>query len=194
MQWVRYSFAAAAAAVSLACGSDAALGPDSGAAVAATPAMSAARPAELGACGNVSAPEGSSLAFHTYARGAQVYQWNGQSWVFLRPDARLYANAGGTGLVGSHYGGPTWELNSGGLVVAALNERCDVEPGDVAWLLLDVVHGEGPGVLRGVTHIQRVHTAGGVAPAGGGAFVGEVRNVPYTAEYFFYRAPEPGPF
>jgi hypothetical protein len=39
-----------------------------------------------------------------------------------------------------------------------------------------------------VTFIQRVNTVGGKAPSHSGDSVGEVVRVPYTAEYFFYRA------
>lgn len=191
LQWARYSLVLTTAAVPLAgCGSELAVGPEDSAAIAATaPAAAAARTVDLGACGYLAAPQGSTLAFHAYATGAQVYRWNGQTWVFTGPDATLYADAAGTGVVGSHYGGPTWEAQAGGFVVAAMSKSCPVAPADVPWLLLDVVRDEGPGVFSGVTHIQRVNTAGGRAPAGSGSYAGEVRNVPYTAEYFFYRAP-----
>ena len=36
--------------------------------------------------------------------------------------------------------------------------------------------------------IRRVNTAGGKAPAYAGDFPGEVVRVPYTADYYFYRA------
>ena len=36
--------------------------------------------------------------------------------------------------------------------------------------------------------IQRVNTVGGKAPTAPGDYVGELVRVPYTAEYFFYRA------
>jgi hypothetical protein len=52
-----------------------------------------------------------------------------------------------------------------------------------------VVSSEGPGVFQGVTHIQRVSTVGGKAPTEAGSFTGQLRDIPYTAEYFFYRAP-----
>jgi hypothetical protein len=39
-----------------------------------------------------------------------------------------------------------------------------------------------------VTFIQRVNTIGGTAPAEAGAFVGDEARVPYTTEYYFYRA------
>jgi len=38
------------------------------------------------------------------------------------------------------------------------------------------------------TFIQRINTVGGNAPAAPGTVVGEEANVPYTAEYLFYRA------
>ena len=77
----------------------------------------------------------------------------------------------------------------GGIVVGAVSKRCEVAAADIPWLLLDVIRNDGPGVFHGVTHIQRVNTGGGQPPAGNGEFSGEVRNVPYTAQYFFYRAP-----
>lgn len=61
-------------------------------------------------------------------------------------------------------------------------------PADIPWLLLRVVRSQGPGIFRGVTHIQRVSTVGGQFPTDSGE-PGEVRNVAYTAEYYFYRAP-----
>ena len=39
----------------------------------------------------------------------------------------------------------------------------------------------------GEAQIQRVNTVGGVAPSTAGSVVGEIAEVPYTAEYFFYR-------
>jgi hypothetical protein len=54
--------------------------------------------------------------------------------------------------------------------------------------LLGAVSSEGPGIVHRVTYIQRVNTVGGLAPADPGDVPGEVARVPYTAEYFFYRA------
>ena len=39
-----------------------------------------------------------------------------------------------------------------------------------------------------MTFIQRVNTVDGNAPTDSGDFPGEVVRVPYTTEYFFYRA------
>jgi hypothetical protein len=128
------------------------------------------------------------LVYHAYAEGVQIYQWDNGTWAPRGPSATLYADAGGTATIGIHYGGPTWESNGGSLVVGRLNQPCEVGPADIPWLLLDGIRSEGPGIFHRVTHIQRVNTVGGKAPTAPGS-PGEVRNVPYTAEYFFYRAP-----
>lgn len=188
---IRTALAATAIAASTAaCSSDAAFGPEDGTAALGTPSvLAAARAVDLGNCPDIRAPEGAKLVFHTYAEGSQIYRWTGQAWQFNGPSATLYANAGGTGVVGIHYGGPTWEANSGGFIVGALSKRCDVAPEDIPWLLLNVVRTEGPGIFSRVTHIQRVNTVGGQLPSDNGSTPGELRYVPYTAEYYFYRAP-----
>ena len=42
--------------------------------------------------------------------------------------------------------------------------------------------------FEGTTYIQRVNTTGGLAPAAVPTQAGQEVKVPYTAEYFFYRA------
>src|SRR4029434_5913853 len=58
-------------------------------------------------CDNLQAPPGNEVAFHAYARGVQIYRWNGSSWGFVAPDARLFASANYQGEIGIHYAGPT---------------------------------------------------------------------------------------
>ena len=146
------------------------------------------RAPELGDCQNLQAPAGNKVAFHVYAEGVQIYSWNGTSWSFVAPEAILSADAGFNGVVGTHYGGPTWESASGSKVVGAVLERCTPDPTAIPWLLLAAVSTEGPGIFDGVTYIQRVNTVGGLAPAAPGDFVGDEARVPYTTEYLFYRA------
>jgi hypothetical protein len=146
------------------------------------------RAPELGDCQNLQVPAGNKVTFQVYAEGVQIYRWNGTSWVFVAPEAVLFADAGLAGAVGSHYGGPTWESASGSKVVGTVLERCTPDPDSVAWLLLGAVSSEGPGIFDGLTFIQRVNTAGGIAPTDAGDFVGAEARVPYTTEYLFYRA------
>ena len=139
-------------------------------------------------CDRLQVQPGSKVAFHVYALGVQIYRWDGTSWVFVAPSARLFADAEYHGEVGIHYAGPTWESHSAGKVVASRVESCAPDPTAIPWLLLQMISNEGPGIFDRVTYIQRVNTAGGLPPTGPGPFIGAEEEVPYTAEYYFYRA------
>ena len=140
-------------------------------------------------CGSITVPEGNKLAFHAYAKGAQVYRFNGVSWDFVAPVATLYAEDGYHGEVGTHYVGPHWESKSGSKVKAArvAGTGCTPDPSAIAWILLKKTEASGPGIFAKVTYIQRTNTTGGNAPVEPGT-LNELREVPYTAEYYFYRA------
>jgi Protein of unknown function (DUF3455) len=142
---------------------------------------------DLGACQNLHVEAGNKVLFHVYAEGVQIYSWNGTSWIFVAPEAVLFANAGGDGVVGIHYAGPTWETLSGSKVVGTVLERCTPAADAIPWLLLGALVNEGPGILDRVTFIQRINTVGGTAPPDPGNSLGEVARVPYIAEYVFYR-------
>jgi hypothetical protein len=139
-------------------------------------------------CDGIQVLAGNKVAFHAYALGVQVYRWNGTSWDFVGPVANLFADANYRGKVGIHYGGPTWESNSGSNVVAARLAGCSPNSTAIPWLLLQAGSNDGPGIFDSVTYIQRVNTAGGLAPADPGSTPGEEAKIPYTAEYYFYRA------
>lgn len=141
-------------------------------------------------CSSIAVEAGNKLSFHTYARGVQIYRWNGTSWDFVAPRADLFAEKNFFGEVGSHYAGPKWESKSGSIVEArrVLGTGCAPDPTAIAWLLLARINSSGPGIFEPVTFIQRVNTTGGLAPAEAGTSVGQVKEVPYTAEYYFYRA------
>jgi hypothetical protein len=79
--------------------------------------------------------------------------------------------------------------------IATSADPAFVAPGAIPWLLLQVVGAQyGPewgDKLVDTTFIQRINTAGGVAPSTGCAAttdVGKKVLVPYAAEYVFYRA------
>ncbi len=139
-------------------------------------------------CGNLQVPAGNKVFSKTYAIGVQVYRWNGANWSFVAPEANLYANAGFNGKIGTHYAGPTWESNSGSTVVGTVQERCTPDSTAIPWLLLQAVSTDGAGIFRRVTYIQRVNTVGGLVPATPGSTIGAEARIPYTTEYYFYRA------
>ena len=139
-------------------------------------------------CDSVQVPPGNKVAFHVYAQGVQVYKWNGTCWDFVAPVATLSADANYSGEVGIHYAGPTWQSNSGSKVAAKRLAGCSPDATAIPWLLLQAVSTTGPGIFSAATYVQRVNTTGGLAPAAPGAFIGALAEVPYTAEYYFYRA------
>lgn len=141
-------------------------------------------------CDSVRVPAGNEVATRLYAKGSQIYRWDGSSWVFVGPEARLYADPNYQAEVGMHYAGPYWESYSGSKVRGSKMEGCTPDPNAIDWLKLRAVETSGPGVFSSTTFIQRVNTAGGKAPTTPGQTVGEVANVPYTTEYYFYHPQE----
>jgi hypothetical protein len=136
----------------------------------------------------LSVTNGDKVEFHAYAVGVQIYSWNAATakWVFVAPEAVLYDSDGN--VVGIHYAGPTWETESGSKVVGVRIAGVTVDSNSIPWLLLQAKTAEGPGVLANTTYVQRVNTAGGLAPSVAGTADGEIVRVSYTAEYYFYRA------
>ncbi|MFN8653767.1 MAG: DUF3455 domain-containing protein [Gemmatimonadales bacterium] len=152
-----------------------------------SPEIGLTRGSELGSCDSLAAPPETRLIARLFATGDQIYRWDGQAWVFVAPSARLYLTPFGRGQVGIHYAGPTWESLSHSKVVGAVSKRCTPDTRAIPWLLLTAVSSTGPGLFDGVTAIQRLSTTGGLAPSAPGATIGQTANVPYTAEYRFYR-------
>jgi hypothetical protein len=145
-------------------------------------------------------PASAVLLVELGARGVQIYACEAKpetpttfAWTFKAPEADLL-NARGE-VVGSHFAGPTWEAHDGSAVGAAAAARADAPNPKKAipWLLLEARSHEGNGVFSTVTHIQRLDTVGGVAPAKGcdADHAGEVRRVPYKATYAFFYPVDP---
>jgi hypothetical protein len=110
-------------------------------------------------------------------------------WVLTGPTANLndcrgtaigthFASAGGSGY-------PEWKTNDGTYVVGHKLHAVAGGPGSVAWLLLQAVDGGGTGTLSQVAYIQRLDTDGGLA-AGACGDAGDMIQLPYSADYFFY--------
>jgi hypothetical protein len=137
-------------------------------------------------------PSGSELEFHLDAVGVQVYSCKagaaGEAWVFVAPEATLYDRNGK--VAGKHYAGPTWEGTDGSKVVAAGVASAKPDPASIPWLLLGAASHAGKGKMADVTFVQRLKTAGGIAPASGcdAGKIGAVARVPYTATYCFAEA------
>jgi hypothetical protein len=127
------------------------------------------------------------------ATGVQVYQCRAKpgaageyEWAFVAPEADL-ADASGKP-AGKHYEGPHWEAPDGSKVVGKVKARADAPAyRAIPWLLLSTTSDGPEGAFSKVTSIQRVNTAGGVAPdACTKEDEGYRERVRYTADYILY--------
>jgi hypothetical protein len=156
-------------------------------------------------------PAGNTAFLKGFAVGTQNYiclsSGAGIAWTFFGPQATLFddddkqvithflsANPDENGTPR-----PTWQhskdTSTVWAMVAPFSTPVVVTPGAIPWLLLQVVGDQdgptGGHKLTTTTFIHRVNTAGGVAPATGctvATDVGKKALVPYTTDYFFYKA------
>ena len=141
-------------------------------------------------------PEGHKPFLVAHAVGVQIYRCDVVSpsyrWNLVAPRADLYADNGK--LVATHFGGPTWLARDGSRVVGQVDKRATVDPSAIQWLRLSATSataGADGARLAGTTFIQRIKTTGGLAPAPtecNASAVGETAEIPYTADYVFWKA------
>jgi hypothetical protein len=143
----------------------------------------------------IQAPAGHVPYLVGHATGTQNYACqlspNGYAWTLVAPAATLVGDNGQ--VLTTHYGGPTWEAKDGSKVVGARVDGETVDPTAIPWLLLRAASktaGSDGDRLTHTTYIQRVKTVGGLAPTSGcdQTTSGASRNVPYAADYYFYKA------
>jgi hypothetical protein len=166
--------------------------------------------------GTIVVPSGNDPFLTGRAIGTQNYicQISGTSfvWKFLGPQATLFIANGDEVYqqIATHFlslnpfevnvARPTWQssFDTSSVWGFALSSSTDpnyVSPGAIPWLLLHAV-GTQPGPTGGstlaqTTFIQRINTTGGIMPSTGCSgtdTVGKVVFVPYTADYYFFKA------
>ncbi len=143
-------------------------------------------PAAIEAPGLKAYIEAAATGFQVYTCGRNAA--GAMAWTLKAPDAKLFDN--NKKQIGTHYAGPTWEANDGGKVVGAAKASAPAPDGKaVPWLLLEVKSHEGTGMFTEAKAIQRISTAGGLAPATGcdAAHANAESRVPYTATYLFLK-------
>lgn len=145
-------------------------------------------------------PEGHMAYLVGHATGVQIYTCTTKGarfgWSPATPSALLLTN---DGTVIHHYAttGPMWRAPDGSYVrgrpiASAPSPFPQGRP--VPWLLLRVVAAgkgyTGGATLSATTYVQRLNTHGGQAPVDGcnATTVGAGATMPYTADYYFYRA------
>lgn len=135
-------------------------------------------------------PAGNKLFLVAHAVGVQIYTCTATGWTLAGPRADLYGDSGK--LVATHFAGPTWQANDGSSVVGRAITKVTVDPTAIPWLLVERVStAAGAGDrFTDTTYIQRLNTTGGLAPAGACA-PGATVEIPYTADYAFWKASGP---
>ena len=134
--------------------------------------------------------EGNKVFLDTYAVGVQIYTCNGSTWSSAVPRANLYGKNGH--LIITHFRGPTWQAKDGSRAVGTVVNRVNVDRTAIDWLLLSTTTTPGADGdrLAGTTFIQRIHTTGGLTPPApdcNAATAGKVVEVPYKADYVFWK-------
>lgn len=161
----------------------------------------------------VQVPAGHKLFLVGHAIGTQSYfcrpSDTGVKFVLFTPQATLFNERK---QVTTHYFSPnpseggtiraTWQHSRDTSAVwgevkpgHASSDPAFVAPGAIPWLLVTVVGSQagptGGDKLTATTFIQRLNTSGGIAPStgcGASTDIGNQAFVPYTTDYFFYKA------
>jgi hypothetical protein len=161
--------------------------------LAALPALSAI-PAPSGLAPRLAAGADEEPAFMLSARGTNIFQCkarvnepNTYGWYFVAPDAILYE---GTRAAGGHRAVGQFESDNDRTSVFGVLRA--TQPGgaeNLPWATMRAAPTGDSGMFAGVTTIQRVNTAGGVAPADGctAANAGNEARVNFSADYYFYK-------
>ena len=144
----------------------------------------------------VKVPAGHAVVMETVGVGEITYECKAKAamagefeWVFVGPKAVLNDRSGK--MVGSYYGPPaTWQAADGSKITGTQLAVAPSSPGNIPLQLVKANAAMGSGAMTGISHIQRVATKGGVAPAMAcaAANVGQRQVVAYQADYIFYKA------
>jgi hypothetical protein len=161
----------------------------------------------------VQVPAGNKLFLVGHASGTQNYiclpSGDSVKYVLFTPQATLFSDGK---QVTTHYFSPnpaeggtiraTWQHSRDTSTVwgevkpgNSSSDPAYVAPGAIPWLLVTKTGTQagpdGGDMLTATTYIQRLNTSGGVAPATGCSSPADVGNkafVPYTTDYYFYKA------
>jgi len=147
-------------------------------------------PSPTGVPDQVKVGDGNKVFLVGHGVGVQIYACNGSVWSSAVPRANLYGDNGK--LIVSHFGGPTWEAKDGSRAVGTVVDKVIVDRTAIPWVLLSATTtpGQDGDRLVDTTFIQRLETTGGLTPPAAdcnAATAGTAVEVPYTAEYVFWK-------
>jgi hypothetical protein len=144
----------------------------------------------------VQVPAGHRVVLESVGVGEITYECRdkanaaGQTeWVFAGPVAELRDRQGRA--IGRYYGPPaTWAASDGSAITGTQVAVAPAGDGHLPLQLVKANPATGQGLMNGISHIQRVATRGGVAPASScdAGTKGKREIVKYQADYIFWKA------
>ena len=144
----------------------------------------------------VQVPAGNVVALETVGAGDITYECREKAnaagqyeWVFAGPAATLSDRQGRS--IGRYFGPPaTWAASDGSAITGTQLAVAPAGDGNIPLQLVKANPASGQGAMSGISHIQRVATRGGVAPAMtcDAAGKGKREIVKYQADYIFWKA------
>ncbi len=169
-------------------------------AVVASAVLAAAGPARAAPAvpavpGDIAVPAGHKPFLLAHAEGVQMYvcqtRAGGYAWGPATPRAVLLDDRGHQ--IGTHFGGPSWRADDGSTVLGSRVDGETVDPTAIPWLLIradSATPGFDGDRLAGTKFIQRINTAGGMAPPSAHCNEDTVwshTEIPYSADYLFWK-------
>lgn len=144
----------------------------------------------------VQVPTGHRVVLETVGAGDITYECREKAnaagqfeWVFAGPNAALMDRQGRS--IGRYFGPPaTWAASDGSAITGTQLAVAPAGDGNIPLQLVKANPATGQGAMSGISHIQRVATRGGVAPAitCDAAGKGKREIVKYQADYIFWKA------
>lgn len=163
--------------------------------IAALPAAAAVSP-PAGIALGITASADEVADFMLRAEGVHVFECKPLTthatrfaWTFTAPDATLYD--AGRAVARQAADNMLEAIADRSAVSVAIRARQDGGANNLPWLLMRAQSTPDAGLFAGVTSVQRVNTAGGVAPDSGCDVnnVGKEARTAFRADYYFYRRP-----
>ncbi len=143
----------------------------------------------------VQVPPGHTIALQTVGSGEITYECRDKAamagemeWAFVGPTATLKDRQGRN--VGRYFGPPaTWAASDGSAITGTQLAVAPASAGAIPLQLVKANPATGMGMMSGISHIQRVATRGGVAPAMpcNASTKGQRQVVQYQADYIFWK-------
>jgi hypothetical protein len=143
----------------------------------------------------IAVEDGHKVFLVGHATGVQIYRCGvdatGYTWGLVAPRATLTDDRGR--FLATHFGGPTWQVKDGSYAVGSKVDGVTMDATAIPWLLIRATSssaGSDGDQLTNTSFIQRTATTGGLPPAARACdadSTGEIVEVPYTADYHFWK-------